>query len=123
MLENGNSERGKLFRIEAGVVADQKGGLGGSGFNVLSNRRDRQPHIREGKIVGDQTSPAGSAEFDRSRSNGSRSAHIFPLGFGKQILELGAASVARTMRSAKRERTRPWYEHRKSEWCWRHAGT
>ena len=64
VLKDVNRELGKFFGIEACVVADENRGLLRLGFHVFRDGRDREPHVREGEIVGDEAAPAGRAELD-----------------------------------------------------------
>jgi hypothetical protein len=105
VLENGDGEGGKFFGVEARIVGDENGGLGGFRFDVLGDGGNGETHGGEREIVSDEATPAGGAEFDGRSGDARRSAH-------------NECSVARTKQGAKRERRRKWYEAAAGEWCW-----
>src|SRR5882762_739504 len=88
-LQNGDGKGGKFLGVETSVVTDENGGLGGFGFNVFGDGGDGETHVGEGEIVGDQSAPAGSAEFDGRWSDRGRGAHFFTSIVLTESLEYG----------------------------------
>jgi hypothetical protein len=70
LLENVDGERGKFFRVEAGVVGDEDGGIFGFGIDVPGDSGDGEADGVDGEIVGDDAAPAGSSKLDRRRVHG-----------------------------------------------------
>ena len=79
LLENVDCEGGKFFGVEAGVVGDEDGGLGGFRFGVFGDGGDGKTDGGESEVVGDESAPAGGTEFDWRSGDARRSAHIFHL--------------------------------------------
>lgn len=75
LLENGYSEGGEFFGVEASVVSDEDGGLGGFCFDVFGDGGDGQSDGREGEVVGNKAAPAGGAKYDGGSGERRRSAH------------------------------------------------
>lgn len=64
LLENVDGELREFFGIEAGVVADEDGGVFLGVVDVPGDGGDGEADVGEGEIVGDEPAPAGGAKFD-----------------------------------------------------------
>ncbi len=69
-LQDVHSELGKFFGVEACVAAHQNRGLLRFGLHVFRDGRNREPHIGERKIVGDEATPSRGAKLNRRVAHG-----------------------------------------------------
>ena len=67
LLEDVDGELGKLFGVEARIVAHEDSGILLGVVDVAGDGGHGESHVGEGEVVGDEAAPAGSAEFDGGR--------------------------------------------------------
>ena len=89
LLENVDCEGGKFFGVEAGVVGDEDGGLGGFRFGVFGDGGDGKTDGGESEVVGDESAPAGSAEFDWGWRCSEKRSYFSPQGCKYDFLPQG----------------------------------
>jgi len=70
VLQDVYGELGKLLGVETRVVTHEDGRLFRLGFHVFGDSRHGQTHVGEGKIVGDESAPSGSAKLNRRGRHG-----------------------------------------------------
>ncbi len=64
VLQDVHGKLGEFFGVEARVVTHQNRGIFHFGFCVFGDGGNRQAHIGEGEIVGDEAAPSGGAKLN-----------------------------------------------------------
>ncbi len=64
MLQDVHGKLGELFGVETRIIAHQNRGFFCRGFCMLRDSGDRQAHVGEGKIVGNQSAPSRGAKLN-----------------------------------------------------------